>query len=423
MFERQGANKPFDIGSKQLQDAYLKVRSNGGSAGIDEQDLKSYEQVKHQELYKLWNRMSSGTYFPVAVRGVEIPKGDGKVRLLGIPTVSDRIAQQLVVDIIGERLEAIFHASSHGYRPKRSRFTALESCRQNCYLKAWVIDMDIQGFFDNIDHDLLMKAVRKHVSEKWILLYIERWLKAPMQKSKGELVARDKGTPQGGVISPLLANLYLHYSFDEWMRLNYGHVTFERYADDIIVHCTTQKESEELLRAIRQRMADCKLSLHPEKTKIVYCENWARKAKYPIVSFTFAGYTFKPMRQKSVRKPGSWFTGFGPKVGSKALKKVRDELNSTPILRNTYSTIEDVSWALRAKIRGWFDQYCHFDNGGKDELIRILDMKLVAWIRKKHKQYRHRKKELWAYYNGLKRTQSHLFQHWVLDFGKSAVDQ
>jgi RNA-directed DNA polymerase len=416
LFETVGQNKPFLIDGLSVQRAYEQVRSNGGSAGIDEQDLKSYELVKKTELYKLWNRMSSGTYFPVAVRGVEIPKGDGKVRLLGIPTITDRVAQQVVVNELESRLETIFSSNSYGYRPNVSAHDALESCRQNCHKLPWAIDMDIQGFFDNIDHNLLMKAVEKHVEEKWILLYIKRWLTAPMQLPNGEIVIREKGTPQGGVISPLLANLFLHYCFDEWMKQHYSKVPFERYADDIIVHCGSLEEATNLLEVIRTRFESCNLSLHPEKTKIIYCKQNNRKEDYPTVSFTFLGYTFKPIKQKN-KQSGKIFTGFGPKISTKAKAKVRKALKEEGILRCTHVTIEDVANRLKAKIRGWINYYCRYDNGGKSELFRILDVKLVAWISKKYKKYRGRTKKAWEYLKELKRTRSHLFQHWIYKFG------
>jgi RNA-directed DNA polymerase len=422
LFETVGQNKPFLIDGLKVQRAYEQVRANKGSAGIDEQDLKSYDLVRKQELYKLWNRMSSGTYFPSAVRGVEIPKGDGKVRLLGIPTVSDRVAQQVVVNELSSRLETIFSPNSYGYRPETGAFDALEACRQNCYKHSWVIDMDIQGFFDNIDHELLMTAVRKHVNEKWILLYIERWLKAPMQMPNGEVVIREKGTPQGGVISPQLANLFLHYSFDAWMEKNHSTVCFERYADDIIVHCDSLTESTNLLAEIRTRFEECKLSLHPEKTKIIYCKDYRRKDDYPTVSFTFLGYTFRPIEQKSKFDGGS-YTGFGPRMSNKAKLKIQEVLRSKSILRCTFSTIEDLAISLRAQIRGWINYYCHYDNGGKSELFRILDERLVIWIGKKFKKYRGRRKKSWKYLEELKRTRSHLFQHWIYTFGQSSTNQ
>jgi RNA-directed DNA polymerase len=417
LFETVGQNKPFLIEGLKVQRAYEQVRANGGSAGVDEQDLKSYELVKGKEMYKLWNRLSSGTYFPLEVRGVEIPKGDGKVRLLGIPTVSDRIAQQVVVNEIEERLEAIFSPNSYGYRPGRSAKDAQESCRKNCYDYAWAIDMDIQGFFDNIDHELLMKAVRKHIDEKWILLYIERWLKASIQMPNGEIVKRDKGTPQGGVISPLLANLFLHYCFDEWMQRKNSQVPFERYADDIIVHCRSLGQATDLLASIRKRFEECKLSLHPVKTKIVYCKNYNRKEDYPTVSFDFLGYTFKPIKTRSKREPWTSMTGFGPKISNKAKVKIRKALNEEPIFRCTHVSLEDISHRVKAKIRGWIDNYCHYDNGGKWGLFRILDVKLVAWISKKYKRYRGRTKMVWEYLDELKTTRSHLFQHWIHKFG------
>ena len=265
--------KPFEIPKKLLWEAYQLIKSNGGAAGIDGQTIEGFEERLKDNLYKLWNRMSSGSYHPQAVRRVEIPKKNGGVRPLGIPTVADRIAQMAAKMVFEPLLEPHFHEDSYGYRPNKSAHQALEKARERCWRNDWVIDLDIKAFFDTIDPELMMKAVRKHTPPRWVELYIPRWLKAPAQDDQGTIYVRDKGTPQGGVISPLLANLYLHYAFDMWMKRTHPAIGFERYADDIVIHCRSLKEAQELKREIEERLAACKLAVSQEKTKIMYCKD------------------------------------------------------------------------------------------------------------------------------------------------------
>jgi group II intron reverse transcriptase/maturase len=318
--------KPFPVTKRQVWEAFKKVKANRGSAGVDGETIADFEKDLGNKLYKVWNRMSSGSYFPAAVKRVEIPKGDGKTRPLGIPTVSDRIAQMVVKQHLEPRMEEIFHPDSYGYRPKRSAHDALAKARKLCWRYDWVLDMDIKGFFDNIDHDLLMRAVNKHVEEKWCLLYIERWLKACVEFPDGVVLQSKKGTPQGGVISPLLANLFLHYAFDEWMRRKFPSIPFERYADDSLCHCRSKKEAEELKDALIKRFAEVGLELHPEKTKIVYCKDVDRKEDFDLIKFDFLGYTFRPRRAKN--RYGKYFVSFLPAISSKAGKGIRQEVRS-----------------------------------------------------------------------------------------------
>ena len=307
----RGNTRVFPITEEQVWSAYLEVRKHGKSAGVDELTLKDYAADRSNQLYKVWNRMSSGSYMPPAVRRVEIPKSDGNKRKLGIPTINDRVAQTVVKNYLEPQLEPIFHENSFGYRPGKNAHQAVRQAAEQSRKKAWVLDLDIEGFFDNLDHDLMMQALRKHTTERWVLLYIERWLKAPIEHKDGKLETPMKGSPQGGVISPLLSNLYLHYAFDKWMSIHYGATVFERYADDIIVHCTTKPEAEHLLEAIRERFGQCGLSLHPVKTKIVYCKNSNRRDKHEEVSYDFVGFRFKPRKAKN-RSTGEIFTDFGP---------------------------------------------------------------------------------------------------------------
>jgi RNA-directed DNA polymerase len=310
--------KPFDISKQVVWEAYKRVKSNRGTYGVDGESIADFEVNLKDNLYKVWNRMTSGSYFPPAVRAVEIPKGNGGKRVLGIPTVSDRIAQMVAKTYLEPKLEPQFHEDSYGYRPGKSAIEAVGMARQRCWRRDWVLDLDIKGFFDNIDHELLMRAVKKHTDCAWKLLYVERWLKVPSQGVDGVRVNRDKGTPQGGVISPLLANLFLHYALDVWMKTNYPNIPFERYADDAVFHCRTEAGAKVLRKAIESRLKECRLELHPEKTKIVYCKDDDRRGNYPNEKFDFLGYTFRPRRSKN--RAGKYFVNFSPAISNEAAK-------------------------------------------------------------------------------------------------------
>ena len=288
--------KPFAILKREVWLAFKKVKANQGAAGVDGQSIVDFEADLSNNLYKLWNRMSSGSYVPPPVRRVDIPKGDSKTetRPLGVPTVADRIAQEVVKRYLEPVLEPIFHKDSYGYRPGRSAVEAVRMARQRCWRYDWVLDVDVRSYFDSIDWELLLKAVRKHTDCRWVLLYIERWLKAPVQLEDGSVVPRTAGTPQGGVVSPCLSNLFLHYVFDMWMVREFPTIPFERYADDIICHCRSAEEAQALWSALEARVAACRLALHPQKTKLVYCKDANRREDYPTQSFDFLGYEFRP---------------------------------------------------------------------------------------------------------------------------------
>ena len=311
--------KSFSIAKRQVWEAYKRVKANRGGAGVDGQTIEEFDKEMKNNLYKLWNRLSSGSYMPPPVKWVEIPKSDGGIRPLGVPTIADRIAQMVVKQVLEPMVEPYFHPDSYGYRPGKSAHQAIGQARKRCWRSNWVVELDIKGFFDAIDHELLMRAVRRHTQEPWVLLYIERWLKASVQMPDGTLQKRERGTPQGGVISPLLANVFLHYTFDMWMQKNYPQISFERYADDGVCHCQTQRQAEELLAALKQRFNDCRLVLHPEKTRIVYCKDDDRRGDYPVTSFDFLGYTFRARRSKN--RWGKFFINFSPAVSNKATKQ------------------------------------------------------------------------------------------------------
>jgi RNA-directed DNA polymerase len=379
--------KPYTISKQVVWEAYQKVKANQGAAGVDGQSIEAFESDLKNNLYKIWNRMSSGSYFPPPVRLVEIPKATGGLRPLGIPTVADRVAQMVVKMHLEPIVEPCFHDDSYGYRPGKSALDAVATARQRCWRSDWVIDLDIKGFFDNLDHDLVMKAVRHHDKTPWVLLYIERWLKAPVQQQDGSRQERTKGSPQGAVVSPLLANLFLHHAFDTWMRRNHPSIPFERYADDVIVHAKSKVQAEQLLEAIRARLADCGLELHPEKTKIVYCQDSDRKGQHEHIKFDFLGYTFRPRRAKNRR--GKFFVSFLPGVSNKAGKAIRATIRDWRLAatRNNQS-LEDLARLVNPSVSGWVDYYGRFYRSALTPVLRHLERALVRWACRKYKRFR-----------------------------------
>jgi RNA-directed DNA polymerase len=405
--------KPYTISKQTVLEAYKAVKANRGAAGVDEETIKDFEEDLKGNLYKIWNRMSSGSYFPPAVRRVEIPKDDGKKkRKLGIPTVSDRIAQTVAKVYLEPVLEEVFHGDSYGYRPGKSAIEAIGKARERCWKYDWVLDVDIKGFFDNIDHELMMKAVRKHTECGWILLYIERWLKAPVQLEDGTLEARDKGTPQGGVISPLLANLYLHYAFDEWMKRRLPDTPFERYADDIVAHCKTETESLKVKEFLEKRLAECKLELHPEKTKIVYCKDGNRREDYPNTSFDFLGYTFRARLVRTLK--GDYFVGYGPGVSNKSKKRLLDKMRKLKIHRKVQTDLEILAEIMNPILRGWIN---YFDKYHKTAILSTLtkvDGILVSWAVNKHKSFNRSRRKASQWLKSITEREPTLFAHWQI---------
>jgi group II intron reverse transcriptase/maturase len=403
--------KPFCIAKRDVWEAYKRVKANGGAAGVDDQSLADFERDLSNNLYRIWNRMSSGSYFPPAVRRVDIPKGDGRTRPLGIPTVSDRIAQTVVQRYLERILEPVFHSDSYGYRPGRSAHDALAKARQRCWRYAWVLDLDIQSFFDEIDGKLLMRALCHHTNCAWVLLYVERWLRAPVRMEDGTEVPREKGTPQGSVVSPILANLFLHYAFDRWMQRKYPACPFERYADDAIIHCHTERQARQLRDALQRRFAECKLTLHPQKTKIVYCKNEDRPGNYPDQSFDFLGYTFRARGAR--RRSGGLFLGFLPAVSERAAKEMRQVVRHWKLTDRSDLGLEALVRWIQPVLRGWVNYFGRFYPSALHRALFTVDRVLVGWAQHKYKRLRSQWRA-WGWFFRLKSRQPTLFAHWSL---------
>ncbi|KAB2950686.1 group II intron reverse transcriptase/maturase [Heliorestis acidaminivorans] len=402
--------KSFAISKQMVFKAYNQVVANRGAAGIDNISIEQFQEKLSKNLYKIWNRLSSGSYFPPSVKAVEIPKKNGGTRVLGVPTVADRIAQMVVRNSFEPKAEKHFLPDSYGYRPRRSAHDALAVTRKRCWQMNWVLEFDIKGLFDNIDHELLMKAVTKHTDCKWELLYIKRWLTAPFEKKNGEIVPRNSGVPQGGVISPVLANLFLHYTFDKWMVINFPNNPWCRYADDGIVHCKSKEQAEYIRISLEKRLEQCKLAMHPDKTKIVYCKDSNRKGNHENIQFTFLGYTYKPRKAKG--QNGTVFTSFLPAISKKAKEHIRQTIKSWRLLWMTNKSLVDIAWQYNPVIRGWLNYYGKY---GKKELTKVLEhinLHLSLWIRRKYKKYKTKPTQARQLLSYIATKERNLFAHW-----------
>jgi RNA-directed DNA polymerase len=394
--------------------AWKRVKANGGAAGADGVTIEAFEADLGDNLYKIWNRMSSGTYFPPPVRAVEIPKASGGMRVLGVPTVADRVAQTVAALALEPRTEAIFHDDSYGYRRERGALDAVAKCRQRCWEKDWVIDLDVRKFFDSVPWDLMVKAVQANTTheQRWIVLCVRRWLAAPIVMPDGRTQARDKGTPQGSAVSPVLANLFMHYAFDKWLERELPAVKFERYADDAVVHCATERQANEVLAALEERMAEAGLQLHPDKTRIVFCKDGRRRyADCAHTSFTFLGYTFRA-RNAPTRDGTSMFTGFLPAVSKDALKRMSEEVRSWRIHLRTATELKDLASWINPVVRGWMTYYGRYYRTALDGLLRRINAYLMRWAQRKYKRLRpFRKARRW--WHGLTARQPGMLAHWA----------
>ena len=414
MSEPKSQGKSYDIPKQLVWDAWLKVKRNSGAAGADGVTIEQFEANVKNNLYKLWNRMSSGSYFPGPVRAVEIPKKGG-TRVLGIPNVVDRVAQTVAVLVLEPDVEGVFHDDSYGYRPRRSPLDAVRVCRERCFKKDWVVDLDVRAFFDSVSWELMLKAVACHTDQRWVLLYVERWLKAPMLMPDGTTLARVKGTPQGGPISPLIANVFLHYGFDRWMVREYPGVQFERFADDVVVHCGTERQARQVREAIGRRMVDIGLELHPDKTTIVYCKDSRRRQEYELVSFTFCGYAFRP-REAFDKKRKEAFTGFLPAVAPGKLTDMSRKAASWRLHRRTTWTLDGLAEEVNPVLRGWLAYFTVFYPSAVIPLCERMDRHLMRWARRKYKRLERSNKRARVWLEGVRKRSPGLFAHWVLRY-------
>ena len=415
MGEPKLSDKPFQIAKWAVLEAFERVKANKGAAGVDGESIARFEADRDRNLYKIWNRLSSGSYFPPPVKAVEIPKPGGKgVRVLGVPTVADRVAQTVVRMYLEPKVEPIFHPDSYGYRPGRGALDAVGVCRQRCWRTDWVIDLDIQKFFDTVPHDLVEKAVAHHISpdQRWILLYVRRWLRAPLQQPDGTLVARDRGTPQGSAISPLLANLFMHYAFDVWMSREFPNIGFERYCDDAVVHCGSEQQARLVRDAIAARLEQLGLALHPDKTCIVYRKDADRRDDNEVTSFTFLGYEFRPRLAKS--RTGHHFVSFLPAVSTAAKKAMGAEIRSWHLARRSDKSLDDLARMFNRIVQGWINYYGRFYRSELLLFLRRLNTHLVRWATRKYKRLKRRERRAMAWLAQIAHRSPRLFAHWRL---------
>lgn len=413
MSEPSQQDKPFEISKWVVWEAYQRVKANKGAAGVDDVSIAEFEQDRDKHLYRIWNRMSSGSYFPSPVKAVEIPKPGGKgVRVLGVPTIADRVAQTVARMHLEPAVEPVFHPDSYGYRPGRSALDAVGACRQRCWKADWVVDLDIKAFFDSVPHELMLKAVGHHTDQRWLLLYVRRWLSVPLQRPDGMLVERDRGTPQGSAISPLLANLFLHYAFDAWMAREFPKIPFERYVDDVVVHCGSESQARLVRDAIAARLVEVGLEVHPDKTRIVYCQDDDRRDSHEVTSFTFLGYEFRPRLARNKR--GTYFVSFLPAVSRQAMKAMGREIRSWSWPKRSDKSLDDLARMFNNVVQGWINYYGRFYRSWLVRFLRRLNRLLVRWACRKYKRLYRRERRAMAWLVGIARRSPRLFAHWRL---------
>jgi RNA-directed DNA polymerase len=404
-------DKPFAIPKSMVWEAWRQVKANKGAPGVDGQALEEFESDLKNQLYRIWNRMSSGSYFPPPVRAVVIPKPHGGgVRTLGVPTIADRVAQTTVAMYLQERAEPRFHPDSYGYRPRKSALEAVGVCRRRCWENDWIIDLDIRKFFDEVPWDLIVKAVEAVTDTRWVLLYVKRWLAAPSQQPDGTLVERDEGTPQGSAVSPILVNLFMHFAFDLWMARNHPDCPFERYADDAVVHCTSRHQAETVLDGIAARMSEVGLRLHSEKTRVVYCNDDNRRGEHEHATFTFLGFAFRA-REAVNGKTGVHFISFSPAISPEALKAKGARLRELRIHRRTNLSLNDLARWLNPIVAGWMNYYGRYYRTELYPLLRRVSTYLRRWAGKKYRRLRTYKR-FKRWWTGLQHREPGLFAQW-----------
>lgn len=406
--------KAYDIPKQLVWKAWLKVKENKGAAGTDGVTIQQFEEDVKNNLYKLWNRMASGSYFPGPVRAVEIPKKGG-TRILGIPNVVDRVAQTVAVLVLEPDVEQVFHDDSYGYRPGRSPTQAVGVCRERCWRRDWVVDLDVKAFFDSVPWELMLKAVARHTVQSWVLLYVQRWLAASMVMPDGTVAARTKGTPQGGPISPMIANIFLHYGFDLWITREFPGVLFERFADDVVIHCVAERQARQVREAVGRRFVDIGLEVHPEKTRIVYCKDGRRHRDYDVVSFMFCGYLFRPRKGYDAKRKRN-YVNFLPAVAPEKLTMMSRRARSWRLNRRTNLTLTQLAKEVNPVLGGWLNYFTVYYPSMVIPLCRRMDRHLVRWARNKYEALKGSKRRAWNWLKSVRERAPQLFAHWKLRY-------